>query len=167
MLAAPKSDVVNDDYNRARHIFAVFTTCAIFTLILAGALVTSNDAAPSVPDWPTSFGSIYKIPPMVGGPIRAWPSQELKVCLCSLFRSAQPCGMCLDECRYNIYNRQHYERDKEGARNPGGSGVPGSAPYLRSALSRSCPVLEIRGYIANPIQCAPNPTRRACRTTVW
>jgi heme A synthase len=77
MLAAPKSDVVNGDYNRARHIFAVFTTCAIFTLILAGALVTSNDAAPSVPDWPTSFGSIYKIPPMVGGPIRAWPSQEL------------------------------------------------------------------------------------------
>jgi heme a synthase len=67
MLAAPKSDVVNGDYNRARHIFAVFTACAIFTLILAGALVTSNDAGLSVPDWPTSFGSVYKIPPMVGG----------------------------------------------------------------------------------------------------
>lgn len=67
MLAAPKSDAVNGGYNRARHIFAVFTACAIFTLILAGALVTSNDAGLSVPDWPTSFGSIYKISPMVGG----------------------------------------------------------------------------------------------------
>jgi len=36
-------------------------------LIIAGALVTSNDAGLSVPDWPTSFGSIYKIPHMVGG----------------------------------------------------------------------------------------------------
>jgi cytochrome c oxidase assembly protein subunit 15 len=34
---------------------------------VAGALVTSNDAGLSVPDWPTSFGSLYKIPPMVGG----------------------------------------------------------------------------------------------------
>lgn len=29
--------------------------------------MTSNDAGLSVPDWPTSFGSIYKIPHMVGG----------------------------------------------------------------------------------------------------
>jgi len=29
--------------------------------------VTSNDAGLSVPDWPTSFGSLYKLPPMVGG----------------------------------------------------------------------------------------------------
>ncbi|HZQ23744.1 MAG TPA: COX15/CtaA family protein [Terriglobales bacterium] len=36
-------------------------------MIIAGALVTSNDAGLSVPDWPTSFGSIYKIPHMVGG----------------------------------------------------------------------------------------------------
>jgi heme a synthase len=34
---------------------------------VAGALVTSNDAGLSVPDWPTSFGSIYKMPQMVGG----------------------------------------------------------------------------------------------------
>src|ERR1700758_5017620 len=60
----------------------------------------------------------------------------------------------------------NYERDKESARHPGGGGISGSAPYLRSALSRSCPVLEIRGPIADPIQCAPNPTRRACRTAV-
>jgi len=29
--------------------------------------VTSNDAGLSVPDWPTSFGSLYKLPRMVGG----------------------------------------------------------------------------------------------------
>ncbi|MGD0931205.1 MAG: COX15/CtaA family protein [Candidatus Korobacteraceae bacterium] len=38
-----------------------------FLLIVAGALVTSNDAGLSVPDWPTSFGSLYKLPPMAGG----------------------------------------------------------------------------------------------------
>jgi heme a synthase len=54
-------------YNRAHHYFAVFTACATFLLIIAGALVTSNDAGLSVPDWPTTFGSIYKMPRMVGG----------------------------------------------------------------------------------------------------
>lgn len=38
-----------------------------FLLLIAGALVTSNQAGLSVPDWPTSFGHIFKIPPMVGG----------------------------------------------------------------------------------------------------
>lgn len=41
--------------------------CWTFLLIIAGALVTSNDAGLSVPDWPTSFGSWYKIPKLVGG----------------------------------------------------------------------------------------------------
>ncbi len=54
-------------YNHRLHIFATFTACATFLLIIAGALVTSNDAGLSVPDWPTSFGSLYKIPRMVGG----------------------------------------------------------------------------------------------------
>jgi heme a synthase len=45
----------------------VFTASVTFLLLVAGALVTSNDAGLSVPDWPTSFGSIYKIPRMVGG----------------------------------------------------------------------------------------------------
>jgi len=67
MPTAPQSELVSTDYNRALHVLAVFTACTIFVLILAGALVTSNDAGLSVPDWPTSFGSIYKIPPMVGG----------------------------------------------------------------------------------------------------
>ena len=38
-----------------------------FVLIAAGALVTSNDAGLAVPDWPTSFGSLWRIPHMVGG----------------------------------------------------------------------------------------------------
>jgi len=67
MSATRHPELVSTDYHRARHIFTVFTACAIFVLILAGALVTSNDAGLSVPDWPTSFGSIYKVPRMVGG----------------------------------------------------------------------------------------------------
>jgi len=54
-------------YNRAHHAFAVFTAGATFLLIIAGALVTSNDAGLSVPDWPTTFGSLTKMPHMVGG----------------------------------------------------------------------------------------------------
>lgn len=54
-------------YHRGLHRFAIFTACATLFLIVAGALVTSNDAGLSVPDWPTSFGSYYKIPRMVGG----------------------------------------------------------------------------------------------------
>jgi cytochrome c oxidase assembly protein subunit 15 len=45
----------------------VFLAGWTFLLIIAGALVTSNDAGLSVPDWPTSFGSWYKIPKLVGG----------------------------------------------------------------------------------------------------
>lgn len=54
-------------YHRGLHRFAIFTACVTLLLIVAGALVTSNDAGLSVPDWPTSFGSIYKMPSMVGG----------------------------------------------------------------------------------------------------
>jgi heme a synthase len=54
-------------YHSGLHRFAIFTACFTLLLIVAGALVTSNDAGLSVPDWPTSFGSIYKIPRMVGG----------------------------------------------------------------------------------------------------
>lgn len=45
----------------------MLVACATFLLLIAGALVTSNDAGLSVPDWPTSFGSLYKLPRMVGG----------------------------------------------------------------------------------------------------
>ena len=54
-------------YNGAHHRFAVFVALCTFLLIMAGATVTSNDAGLSVPDWPTSFGSLYRIPPMVNG----------------------------------------------------------------------------------------------------
>ncbi|MBV9609376.1 MAG: heme A synthase [Acidobacteria bacterium] len=54
-------------YNRAHHRFLTFAACTTLLLIIAGALVTSNDAGLAVPDWPTSFGSLYRIPPMVGG----------------------------------------------------------------------------------------------------
>ena len=54
-------------YNQAYHRFAVFLASMTLLLIVLGALVTSNSAGLSVPDWPTSFGSFYKIPPMVGG----------------------------------------------------------------------------------------------------
>ncbi len=53
-------------FNRAHHRFTVLAAGCVFLLIVAGALVTSNDAG-SVPDWPTSFGSLYRIPPLVGG----------------------------------------------------------------------------------------------------
>jgi len=45
----------------------VIAACWVFGLIIFGALVTSNDAGLSVPDWPTSFGSLYRIPPLTGG----------------------------------------------------------------------------------------------------
>jgi len=61
------NSIPNPTYNRGLHRFAVVLACWTFLLIIAGALVTSNDAGLSVPDWPTSFGSLYKIPKLVGG----------------------------------------------------------------------------------------------------
>jgi len=52
-------------FNRALHRYAIFVACCTLTLLIAGALVTSNQAALSVPDWPLSYGSLT--PPMVGG----------------------------------------------------------------------------------------------------
>src|SRR3984893_10648292 len=51
--------------NRNVHRFAVLTACCTFLLLIAGALVTSNDAALPIPDWPLAYGSLT--PPMVGG----------------------------------------------------------------------------------------------------
>lgn len=48
------------------HRLTAFVACLSFGLIVAGALVTSNDAGLSVPDWPTAFGSFH-LPRMVGG----------------------------------------------------------------------------------------------------
>src|SRR5256885_17011736 len=54
-------------YNAALHRFTKLLAGLTFILIAAGALVTSNDAGLAVPDWPTSFGSLWRIPHMVGG----------------------------------------------------------------------------------------------------
>jgi len=53
-------------YHPWLHRYAIFVAICTFFLIIAGALVTSNDAGLSVPDWPTSFGS-FRMPRMVGG----------------------------------------------------------------------------------------------------
>jgi heme a synthase len=45
--------------------FALFLSCSVVVLLMAGALVTSHDAGLAVPDWPLSYGSL--MPPMVGG----------------------------------------------------------------------------------------------------
>ncbi|MGH9575041.1 MAG: COX15/CtaA family protein [Candidatus Acidiferrales bacterium] len=70
-----KSDVLSRSkaaVSRGAYRFAVLTASVTVILLMAGALVTSNDAADSVPDWPLSCGlSIGKssciIPPLVGG----------------------------------------------------------------------------------------------------
>ena len=56
---------MNSPNNAGLHKFAVFTACWTLFLLVAGALVTSNDAGLAVPDWPLSYGSLT--PPMVGG----------------------------------------------------------------------------------------------------
>jgi heme a synthase len=47
------------------HKYALFVVAWATVLLTAGALVTSEDAALAVPDWPLSYGSLN--PPMVGG----------------------------------------------------------------------------------------------------
>ena len=56
---------MNKVANSGLHKYAVFTACCTFLLLVAGALVTSNDAGLSIPDWPLAYGSLT--PPMVGG----------------------------------------------------------------------------------------------------
>src|SRR5260370_9622152 len=52
-------------YSSSVHRYAIFLSICTFILLIAGALVTSNEAALSVPDWPLSYGSLT--PPMGGG----------------------------------------------------------------------------------------------------
>src|SRR6267154_1373979 len=49
-------------YNAGVHRFSVFVVCWTVLLFVAGALVTSKDAALSVTDWPTSHGTL--VPPL-------------------------------------------------------------------------------------------------------
>lgn len=52
-------------YHPGVHKFALFVGVWATMLLTAGALVTSEDAALAVPDWPLSYGTLN--PPMVGG----------------------------------------------------------------------------------------------------
>ena len=52
-------------YHPRIHKFALFLVAWTILLLTAGALVTSEDAALAVPDWPLSYGTLN--PPMVGG----------------------------------------------------------------------------------------------------
>ena len=54
-------------YNPGVHRFAVGTVCWTVLLFVAGALVTSKDAALSVPDWPKSFGTWFPSLRMLAG----------------------------------------------------------------------------------------------------
>jgi len=54
------------EYRPWLHRYATFIASCTLLLIIAGALVTGNDAGLSVPDWPTSFGT-FRMPRMVGG----------------------------------------------------------------------------------------------------
>ena len=50
---------MNSTYHPGLHKFAVFVLLWTVLLFVAGALVTSNVAALSVPDWPKSFGTWF------------------------------------------------------------------------------------------------------------
>jgi cytochrome c oxidase assembly protein subunit 15 len=70
ILLSPKERdialVMPDAQNsRGLYRFAVATAFCTVLLLMAGALVTSNNAAESVPDWPLAYGKL--IPPMIGG----------------------------------------------------------------------------------------------------
>ena len=54
----------------------MFVAGATFVLLIAGALVTSNDAGLSIPDWPTSFGS-FTVPPLHGGIRYEWTHRAI------------------------------------------------------------------------------------------
>jgi heme a synthase len=58
-------EAANVQVPRFLHRFTFTTSVFTVLLLIAGALVTSNDAADSVPDWPLAYGKI--IPPFVGG----------------------------------------------------------------------------------------------------
>jgi cytochrome c oxidase assembly protein subunit 15 len=54
-------------FNAWHHRGAIFIAFATLIVIVAGALVTSEGAGLSVPDWPTSYGHLLRLPPWVGG----------------------------------------------------------------------------------------------------
>ena len=63
-------DTSSNQTSPGLHKYAIFTALCTFLLLVAGALVTSNDAGLSVPTWPLAWGSVT--PPMVGGIVYEW-----------------------------------------------------------------------------------------------
>jgi heme a synthase len=57
-------EIDNAFMNKGLNRFAILVACATFFLIIAGALVTSNDAGLATEDWPLSNGQFF--PAMVG-----------------------------------------------------------------------------------------------------
>jgi cytochrome c oxidase assembly protein subunit 15 len=55
--------------------FSAFVTIMALLLIVAGALVTSNDAGGAIPDWPLAWGRL--VPPLEGGIIYAYGHRVL------------------------------------------------------------------------------------------
>lgn len=53
-------------YSPRRYRFSLLTAVATFILIIAGGLVTSQQAGDSVPDWPLNFGRIVPWEQLVG-----------------------------------------------------------------------------------------------------
>ncbi|MCS6806788.1 MAG: COX15/CtaA family protein, partial [Blastocatellia bacterium] len=53
-------------YSPRRYRFSLVTAVATFILIIAGGLVTSQQAGDSVPDWPLNFGRIVPWEQLVG-----------------------------------------------------------------------------------------------------
>jgi len=47
------------------HRYSVVVVTCVLLLVVAGGLVTSNDAALAIPDWPLSYGKL--VPPLEGG----------------------------------------------------------------------------------------------------
>lgn len=58
---------MNLTYQRGVHRFSIFIVYWTVFLFIAGALVTSKDAALSVPDWPQSFGTWFPTLAMLQG----------------------------------------------------------------------------------------------------
>src|ERR1700739_3823898 len=58
---------MNKTYYPGLHRFSVFVCLWTVLLFIFGALVTSNEAALSVPDWPKSFGTWFPSLRMLAG----------------------------------------------------------------------------------------------------
>ena len=83
-------------HNPGLHRFATLTAAATFCLIVAGALVTSNEAGLAVPDWPLSYGSL--MPPWVGN-IRYEHSHRLAAGVVLLLTAALAAWLARRETR--------------------------------------------------------------------